>query len=169
MSENASDTVWLTQDAYDKLANELAYLKGTGRAEVTAKIAAARNEGDLSENGGYHAARDEQGQQEARIRQLEQMLRHAKVGEAPADPSEIAPGFTVTIAYDGDLDDTDTFLLGSREMLGVDDSVDVQVYSPQSPIGSAVLGRHVDDEVTYEAPNGKALSATIIKVVPFGG
>src|SRR5829696_2736908 len=113
MSENATQTVWLTQEAYDKLLHELDQLTGPGRAEVTAKIAAAREEGDLRENGGYHAAREEQGQQEARIRQLTDMLRRAQVGEAPAAAGEVAPGTRVTIAFDGDVSDTDTFVLGS--------------------------------------------------------
>ncbi|WP_203568438.1 transcription elongation factor GreA [Aestuariimicrobium ganziense] len=170
MSENAENTVWLTQDAYDKLTEELEYLKGEGRTAVSNKIAAARAEGDLSENGGYHAAREEQGQQEARIRQLEQMLRHAEVGEAPKNPDEVVPGTQVTVAYDGDPDDTDTFLLGSREVMGLDDSVDgLSVYSPQSPLGAAVLGRSKGDEVSYEAPNGKTINVTIVKVQAFRG
>lgn len=169
MSANTDSIVWLTQDAHDKLTAELDHLKGEGRSEVSAKIAAAREEGDLSENGGYHAAREEQGQMEARIRQLEQMLRDAQVGEAPASADEVAPGTKVTVAYFGDEDDTDTFLLGSREVMGLDDSVDIQVYSPQSPLGAAVLGRSVGDETSYEAPNGKSISVTITKVEPFTG
>ena len=136
MSENSAQAIWLTQEAYDKLKLELDHLSGPGRAAVSAKIAAARDEGDLSENGGYHAAREEQAQQEARIRQLTDMLNRAEVGEAPANADEVAPGTRVTIAFDGDESDTDTFLLGSRELLGLDNSVDVtNVYSPQSPLG----------------------------------
>ena len=130
MSENVTQTVWLTQEAYDKLQAELDHLSGPGRAEVTAKIAAAREEGDLRENGGYHAAREEQGQQEARIRQLADMLRRAEVGEAPANADEVAPGTQVTIAFDGDESDTDTFVLGSRELLGLDDAVRHQRLQP---------------------------------------
>jgi transcription elongation factor GreA len=168
MSENTStETIWLTQDAYDKLTAELDHLSGAGRAEVTAKIAAAREEGDLRENGGYHAAREEQGQQEARIRQLTDM-RRAKVGEAPKNSDEVAPGMQVTIAFFGDESDTETFLLGSREVLGLDESQD-SVYSPQSPLGSAILGKHPGDEVSYQAPNGKPISVTIIKVQPYVG
>lgn len=162
MSE-APQTIWLTQDAYDKLQSELEQLSGPGRADVTAKIAAARDEGDLRENGGYHAAREEQGKQEARIRQLSDMLRRAEVGETPADPDSVAPGTRVTIAFDGDESDTDTFLLGSREVLGLDD-VDTNVYSPQSPLGAAILGRSVGDGATYDAPNGRKINVTIIKV-----
>src|SRR4051812_33007020 len=169
MSENTStETIWLTQDAYDKLAAELDHLTGAGRTEVAAKIAAAREEGDLRENGGYHAAREEQGQQEARIRQLTDMLRRAQVGEAPQDSDEVAPGMRVTIAFFGDESDTETFLLGSREVLGLDESQD-SVYSPQSPLGSAILGKHPGDEVTYQAPNGKPISVTVIKVEPYRG
>src|SRR5215210_1002548 len=165
MSETASHTIWLTQEAYDKLQGELDHLSGPGRAEVSAKIARARDEGDLRENGGYHAAREEQGVQEARIRQLEDMLRRAQVGEASANADEVAPGTQVTIAFDGDESDTDTFVLGSRELLGLDDAVDAtNVYSPQSPLGAAILGRRRGDAVTYSAPNGRDISVTIVKV-----
>jgi transcription elongation factor GreA len=168
MSENATQTVWLTQEAHDKLQRELDQLTGPGRAEVTAKIAAAREEGDLRENGGYHAAREEQGQQEARIRQLTDMLRRAQVGEAPAAGDEVAPGTKVTIAFDGDESDTDTFVLGSRELLGLDTDAD-NVYSPQSPLGAAILGLRPGDEASYAAPNGRSINVTVVKVEPFGG
>ena len=163
----AAKTIWLTQDAHDKLQAELEQLSGPGRADVSARIAAAREEGDLRENGGYHAAREQQGQQEARIRQLTDMLRRAEVGEAPSNSDEVAPGTLVTIAFDGDESDTDTFLLGSREVLGLDD-VDTNVYSPQSPLGTAILGKSKGDEATYEAPNGKKINVTIVKVQPYG-
>ncbi|GAB2568581.1 transcription elongation factor GreA [Microlunatus antarcticus] len=168
MSEATTQTIWLTQDAYDKLQHELEQLSGPGRADVTAKIAAARDEGDLRENGGYHAAREEQGKQEARIRQLKDMLRRAEVGEATAVADEVAPGTRVTIAFDGDESDTDTFLLGSREVLGADD-LDTNVYSPQSPLGSAILGKKKGDLATYEAPNGSKINVTVVKVEPYGG
>jgi len=160
-------TTWLTQEAFDRLTSELAYLKTEGRQKVSAKIAQAREEGDLSENGGYHAAREEQGHQEARIRQLTAMLENAEVGEAPAGSDEVVPGVSVTIYYDDDADDTDTFLLGSRELVGLDDSVDVEVFSPQSPLGAAILGHKVGDTVTYTAPTGKPIEVTIVEVTPF--
>ncbi|HIT75690.1 MAG TPA: transcription elongation factor GreA [Candidatus Avipropionibacterium avicola] len=170
MAENTTETIWLTKEAHEKLQAELQYLTNEGRAEVTARIAAARDEGDLKENGGYHAAREEQGQQEARIRQLQDMLRRAEVGEAPTDSKTVAPGVQVTIAFDGDTDDTETFLLGSREVLGLDDAVDdLQVYSPQSPLGAAILGKSAGDEASYEAPNGKDINVTIVEVKPFTG
>jgi transcription elongation factor GreA len=164
MSETEQQVIWLTQEAYQKLSDELDHLTGPGRAEVTAKIAQARDEGDLRKNGGYHAAREEQGQQEARIRQLSDMLRRAQVGEAPANADEVAPGTQVTIAFDGDETDTDTFVLGSRELLGLDASVDVNVYSPQSPLGAAILGKKKGDAVSYVAPNGKSINVTVVKV-----
>lgn len=163
MSENTTDVIWLTQDAFDKLTEELEFLRGEGREQVSAKIGAARAEGDLSENGGYHAAREEQGQMEARIRQVEEILRTAHVGTATAS-DEVGPGALVTIAFGGDPDDTDTFLLGSREVLGLDDSVDVSVYSPQSPLGQAVLGAKKGDVVTYPAPNGRQISVTVTDI-----
>ncbi|HOC13846.1 MAG TPA: transcription elongation factor GreA [Propionicimonas sp.] len=160
-------TTWLTQDAFDRLTEELAYLKTDGRRLVSAKIAQAREEGDLSENGGYHAAREEQGHQEARIRQLTAMLENAQVGEAPADSDEVTPGVAVTIYYDDDPDDTDTFLLGSRELMGLDESVDIEVYSPQSPLGAAILGHKVGETVTYRAPAGHLIEVTVVEVKPF--
>jgi transcription elongation factor GreA len=167
--------VWLTREAYDKLAAELEHLKTEGRPAVSAKIGAARAEGDLSENGGYHAAREEQGQMEGRIAQLEAMLRDAVVGEVPATSGEVGVGSRVTVAYgdfaaaDGDdAGDTETFLLGAREMLGLDADIDTQVYSPQSPLGVAVLGAHPGDHVSYLAPSGRPIGLRIVKVEPFG-
>lgn len=160
------ETIWLTQDAYDGLVSELEELKNVGRPTVAAKIAAAREEGDLSENGGYHAAREEQGQMEGRIAQLEQTLRKAKVGQANTDTSVAAPGMVITVAFFGDEDDTETFLLGSREMLGLDDSLETTVYSPQSPLGDSVNGKKVGETVYYTAPNGKKIEVKIVKVQP---
>ncbi|MGL4832740.1 MAG: transcription elongation factor GreA [Propionibacteriaceae bacterium] len=161
MAQSTNDQIWLTQEAFDKLQSEYDYLTTTGRAAVTAKIAAAREEGDLSENGGYHAAREEQGQMEARIVILKDKLERAQVGESVASDVVVA-GNIVTIAFDGDLDDTETFLLGSREVLALDESVEVQVYSPQSPIGAAVLGHKKGDAVSYQAPTGKSINITIV-------
>lgn len=161
---DTTDVVWLTQDAYDKLEAELNELKTVGRPQVSARIASAREEGDLRENGGYHAAREEQGQMEARIAQLEDLLRRAQVGEPTGGSDEVAPGKLITVAYDGDPDDTETFLLGSREVLGLDGSIEHSVYSPQSPLGAAVLGHKVGDQVSYEAPNGRTIHVSVAAV-----
>ena len=97
------------------------------------------------------------------------MLRRAQVGEAPANADEVAPGTQVTIAFDGDESDTDTFVLGSRELLGLDDRSTMNVYSPQSPLGAAILGKKKGDAVSYVAPNGKSIDVTVVKVQPFRG
>ncbi len=161
-------TTWLTQDAFDQLTAELAYLKGDGRREIAAKIAHAREEGDLSENAGYHAAREEQGHQEARIQVLTAMLENVQVGQAPGEADEVKPGNRVTIYYDGDPDDEDTFILGSREMVGTDTSVHEEVFSPQSPLGAAVVGARVGDTVSYPTPAGQRVEVTIVATEPLG-
>src|SRR5215212_197233 len=160
-----TDTIWVTQEAYARLQQELEHLKGDVRADITAKFAAARDEGDLKENGGYHAAREEQGKTEARIRQLEDMLRKARVGETPADDGVVGPGMVVTIRFVGDTD-TERFLLGAREMAS---GSDLQVYSPLSPLGTALVGRKRGEECDYIAPNGKSLKVEILDALPFTG
>ncbi|MDA5140746.1 MULTISPECIES: transcription elongation factor GreA [Streptomyces] len=165
MTQTSENVTWLTQEAYNKLKEELEYLTGPARTEISAKIAAAREEGDLRENGGYHAAKEEQGKQELRVRQLTQLLESAKVGEAPAANGAVAPGMVVTIAFDGDEDDTLTFLLASREYA----SSDIETYSPQSPLGSGVIGHKVGEDAQYELPNGKPASVKILKAEPYNG
>jgi len=159
-----STTQWLTQAAHDRLAAELESLETTGRAEIAKRIEAARDEGDLKENGGYHAAKDEQGKIEARIRTLIELLRTATVSEAPAAQGVVEPGTVVTATM---LGDEERFLLGSREIVG-DDS-DIDVYSEQSPLGQAILGRTIGDTVSYEAPNGKKVDVTIVDVSTYTG
>ena len=165
MTETRADNVtWLTQEAYDRLKAELDHLSGPGRIEIAQKIEAAREEGDLRENGGYHAAKEEQGKTEARIRQLEDMLRRAEVGETPADDGVVEPGMKVTVTLVG-LDFTETFLFGAREMAGDD----IKVYSPQSPLGQAIQGAKKGETVTYTLPNGKEQKAEITDAVPYVG
>ena len=168
MTQPVQDKIWLTQEAYDKLQAELENLTGPVRQEIIERISAARDEGDLKENGGYHAAKDEQGKIEARIRQLEDMMRRAEVGETPADDGIVEPGMKVTYKFVGDDDDeTETFLLGARE---IEDSVEgLKVYSPQSPLGTAINGASKGDTVSYEAPNGKTLEVVILDAVPYTG
>ena len=165
MTQTSENVTWLTQEAYNKLKEELEYLTGPARTEISSKIAAAREEGDLRENGGYHAAKEEQGKQELRVRQLTQLLESAKVGEAPAADGAVAPGMVVTIAFDGDEDDTLTFLLASREYA----SSEIETYSPQSPLGSGVIGHKVGEVAQYELPNGKPASVKILKAEPYDG
>ena len=113
MSETGAAVAWLTQDAFDRLKREYDFLSGEGRVEIAKKIEAARAEGDLKENGGYHAAKDEQGKQEARIRQLRQLLENAQVGESAADDGTVSSGSVVTVELAGE---QMRFLLGSREV-----------------------------------------------------
>jgi transcription elongation factor GreA len=160
------NTIWLTQDAYDKLQAELEHLKGPKRAEIVAAISAARDEGDLKENGGYHAAREEQGKNEGRIAQLEDMLRRAEIGETPPDDGVVEPGMVVTYKFEGDEDDeAESFLLGAREI----EPEGLTVYSPQSPLGQAINGRNKGETVSYTAPNGKELKVVILDATPFTG
>ncbi|MCK7627446.1 transcription elongation factor GreA [Streptomyces sp. RS10V-4] len=165
MTQTSENVTWLTQEAYDQLKAELEYLSGPARAEITEKIQAAREEGDLKENAGYHAAKEEQGKQELRVRQLKQLLESAKVGEAPEANGTVAPGMVVTIAFDGDPDDTLSFLLASREYA----SGDIETYSPQSPLGSGVNGKKIGADAEYELPNGKTASVKILDAKPYTG
>lgn len=158
-SEEIKET-WLTQEAYDRLKGELDTLSVQGREEIAKRIEAAREEGDLKENGGYHAAKEEQGKMEARIRQLTQLLETAIIGEKPADDGVVEPGMVVTVEMFGD---KETFLLGSREI--TDESMNV--FSEKSPIGAAVNGRKVGDTASYTAPNGKQIEVKILETTPY--
>lgn len=156
---------WLTQEAFDRLTAELDHLKGPGRAEIADKIEAARSEGDLKENGGYHAAREEQGQQEARIRQLQELLNNAKVGEAPKQSGVALPGSVVKVYYDDKKDDTETFLIATRQ-----EGISVgklEVYSPNSPLGSALIDAKVGESRTYTVPNGNTVKVTLVSAEPY--
>ena len=160
MTETTAVT-WLTQEAHDRLTAELRQFKEVGRKEITAKIEAARSEGDLKENGGYHAAREEQGKIEARIAQLEHILRNAVVGERPADDGVVEPGMVVDATVAGE---RMRFLVGSRE---VADGTDVDVYSDQSPLGAAIVGRSRGETTSYTAPNGKQIEVVIHDATPY--
>lgn len=163
MTETSESATWLTQEAFDRLTSELADLSGPVRADIVHKIEAARLEGDLKENGGYHAAKDEQGKNEARVRQLQQLLERAEVGAPPADSGIVEPGMVVVASIAGD---ETRFLLGSREVAG---STDIEVYSPTSPLGAAINGHKVGDTVTYTAPNGRQITVDISSATPFAG
>ncbi|HEY3871273.1 MAG TPA: transcription elongation factor GreA [Actinocrinis sp.] len=165
MTQTSDNATWLTQEAYDRLRAELEYLQGQGRTDIAKKIEAAREEGDLRENGGYHAAKEEQGKQEARVLQLRQLLDHAQVGTAPAVSGTAAPGMVVKVAFDGDDHDTLEFLLGSREDAGAS----IEVYSPQSPLGAAINGRKVGQSSEYELPNGRKMAVKLLSADPYKG
>jgi transcription elongation factor GreA len=157
----AESTTWLTQEAFDRLTSELETLQTTGRAEVVTRIEAARAEGDLKENGGYHAAREEQGKMEGRIAQLKALLVSAKVGAPPEAPGKVAPGTVVTATVAGE---PMVFLVGSRE---VGATTDLSVFSEKSPMGAAILGAGPGDERSYTAPNGRVVEVKVHEVKPF--
>jgi transcription elongation factor GreA len=150
-------TVPLTQAAYERLQEELAYLEGEGRQKVIDAIAVARAHGDLSENAEYHAAREQQGMQEARLRQVRHMLEHAQIIERE-DDGVVAPGKLVTIRHAGD-DETETYLLGLREEKGHEHDV----LTPESPLGRALVGHSAGETVNAEVPAGR-LTVEIVEV-----
>ena len=162
MSDTATTSAsYLTQEAYDRLKGELDQLSGEGRTEIAKKIEAARDEGDLKENGGYHAAKEEQGKMEARIRQLTQLLDTATVGEAATDNGIVGPGMVVTVDL---LGDEVVFLLGNREIA---EGTDLEVYSEKSPLGAAINGKKVGDKASYKAPNGKVIQVRVKSATPY--
>jgi transcription elongation factor GreA len=140
----------LSRDAFDRLQAELDDLTTRGRVEIAGLIERAREMGDLSENGDYHAAKDDQGRMEARIRQLQAMLKGAEIVDVGAKTTgSVGAGMIVTIRYEGD-EDTERYLIGSIE----ERRDDLSVISPGSPLGQSLLGRHAGDAVEYEAPGG---------------
>ncbi len=158
-----SQVTFLTQDAYDRLSAELEELSVNGRNEIAKRIEAAREEGDLKENGGYHAAKDEQGKIEARIVQLTNLLRSATVSEAPVSHGVVEPGTVITATIAGD---ESVFLIGNREIAA---GTDLTVYSEQSPLGTAIIGLKVGESTTYTAPNGREIAVEIVKVDTYTG
>jgi transcription elongation factor GreA len=135
-------TPQLSRAAFERLQAEFDDLTTRGRIDVANKIESARLEGDLKENAGYHAAKDEQGHMEGRIRQLEHLLENA----------EIAEGVSIyTIVYHGDSDD-----MAERYMIGnMEEQVEgAEVISASSPLGTALDGSAKGSTVSYEAPNG---------------
>ena len=163
MSTETTASTWLTQEAHARLVAQLEDMTGPQRAHIVSRIEAAREEGDLKENGGYHAAKDEQGKLEARIKQLTALLRDVRVGETPAG-DVVEEGCLVTVDY-GD-DDCETFLFASRENAtdegGKIGSLDV--YSPESPIGQAIAGHKAGEQVTF---GPRSITVTINNVEPY--
>ena len=156
-----TNQTWLTEEAAQRLRDELTELEGPRLTDIVKKIEEARAEGDLKENGGYHAAREEQGKIVGRIRQLKHMLENAHIGTPPeSETGVVGLGMIVTINMEGD---EMTFLLGSREI----SNGEIDVYSEKSPLGSAILGAKVGDQVNYETPNKKTFVVTIIEAKPY--
>jgi len=157
----ADQATWLTPQAHERLTAELAHLLSDGRAGIVRRIEAARSEGDLRENGGYHAAREEQAKMEGRIAQLKALLANAQVGEVPPDATTVVPGVVVSATMAGR---ARKFLIGSREAAG---TTDLDVFSERSPLGVAILGASPGETRTFTAPSGKEVSVAIESVEPF--
>ena len=155
-----TDVTWLTQEGHDRLVQELEEREGPRRVEIITRISLARDEGDLKENGGYHAAKEEQGKNEARIRVLKHLLEHSQVGMPDSAHDEVSQGKVVTVRFPS-FDEEETFLLGSREEAAL---ASIEVYSPTSPLGAAVLNKRVGESATYALANGKEMVVEIVKV-----
>lgn len=152
-------TQHLSQAAYNRLKSEHDDLTTRGRVEIARKIESARELGDLSENGDYHAAKEEQGKMEGRIRQLASLLENAEIVEAAADSGAVGLGSVVGIRYEGD-DDTERYLIGSIE----ERHDDLDVISPVSPLGEALMGASEGAAVSFTAPTGANLQVTVVSV-----
>ena len=139
----------LSQEAYERLRAELEDLTTRGRVDIAQTIETARELGDLKENADYHAARDDQGRMEARIRQLQSLIDNAVIVDSSQISDTVAAGSIVALRYEGD-DDVDRFLVGSIE----ERRSDVAVVSPASPLGQALIGHRKGDVVEYQAPCG---------------
>jgi transcription elongation factor GreA len=163
-TESTTTTTWLSDEAHVRLQARLEELTGPVRADIVSKIEAARAEGDLKENGGYHAAKEEQGKLEARIKMLTALLREARTGVPSGEVAE--EGCLVTVDFGGG--DLETFLFANRENAtdegGKIGSLDV--YSPESPLGQAIAGRKVGDEVTF---GERSTAVTITEIKPYVG
>jgi transcription elongation factor GreA len=147
---------YLSPEAHDRLVAELDDLTTNGRPRISAEIETARAHGDLRENAEYHAAKEEQGRMEARIRQLEELLRDAVVG-ADASTDAVGPGVVVTLELDGAAEE---YLVGSRE----DRHPDLDVLSVESPMGRAVLGASVGEDRTFETPTGATIAVRVASI-----
>ena len=155
-------TILLTQEAYDKMSEELKWREGEYRDEILAKVSAARAEGDLSENGGYHAAREAQRVNQGRIDELTVKLRNAKILTAPP-AGKVGDGSLVTLDINGR---EKTYVLGARDLAI---ATDHEIISPESPIGAAIYGASAGDTVSYQAPNGREISVVIKESRPLNG
>jgi transcription elongation factor GreA len=153
-----ADQQELSPTAHARLKAELELLTGEGRIEIANKIETARALGDLSENGDYHAAKDQQGQMEARIRQLQSILLDAKVVDEAASDGTVGVGSIVEIRFSGE-DDTERYLVGHIE----ERHESYEVVSPGSPLGAALMGKVPGDKASY-AVGGNTIDVEIVSV-----
>jgi transcription elongation factor GreA len=151
----------LTRDAFERLRSELERLKTEGRERIADRLQRAREHGDIRENAEYDAAKNEQGLMEARIRQLEAMLKDPDIVESPAAANRAGPGVLVTVRPDED-EEEETYLLAASKEERLDG---VRTVTADSPLGSALLGRGVGERVSYEAPGG-TFGCRIVRLEP---
>ena len=154
-----AQTYPLSQQAFDRLKAEHDELTTVGRVDIARKIESARELGDLKENGDYHAAKDHQGQMEARIRQLAAMIENAVILE-DSDGELVEPGVVVELRYEGDTD-TEQYFFGSVEERGIEHDI----ISPRSPLGTALIGKKPGEKADFESPTGATLTVEVISIV----
>lgn len=155
---------YITPEMKAKLESELQALIDH-RPVVAAEINERREEGDLKENAGYDAAREMQDQEEARIKQISELLENSTTERASDIEGVAHIGSVVHVYYNGDKDAKETFLIGTRA--AATDNKDLETYSEQSPLGAAILGAHEGETRTYTAPNGAEISVTIESAAPY--
>jgi transcription elongation factor GreA len=143
-------TASLTQSAFERLQEELDDLRTRGRDEMAERLKHARELGDIRENAEYDAAKNEQGLMEARIRTLEHMLRDPEIIAAPIDADAVRTGMVVTVVAEGD-DDEETYLLADSSE---ERTPGARTVTTSSPLGKALVGAKVNDQVVYDAPGG---------------
>jgi transcription elongation factor GreA len=152
-------TATLTLDAYYRIKAEVETLTTSGREQITTKIRVAREMGDLKENAEYHAAKDEQGLMESKIRKLQHMLRDPEIVEAPVDADRVGPGMLVTIRpLDEDDPDDETYLLAEN---AEEKAAGARTVTTTSPLGSALSGASEGQEIAYQAPGGTIRYAVV--------
>ena len=145
-----ADKVYLTDEGFLEVEEELNFLKNTKRPEVIKALKEARALGDLSENADYDAARSEQAQVEGRILELEKIMEKATIIEK-VDTDCVGLGTTVKIKYDDDDDDIEEYkIVGSKEADPSNDKI-----SNESPLAKAIMGAKVGETRAVESPNGK--------------
>jgi transcription elongation factor GreA len=147
----------LSQEAFDRLQAEFNDLSTRGKIEIARRIEAARELGDLSENGEYHSAKEEQGKMDARMRQIRGILEEAEI-VAAVDTSAVSTGAIVKIRWQGDTD-TETYLIGSIE----ERREGVDIMSPDSPMGRALMGKKAGDAAEYQV-NGRTMRVEVVSI-----
>lgn len=155
---------YITPETKAKLEEELNALIAH-RPVVAAEINERREEGDLKENAGYDAAREMQDQEEARIKQISEVLANSTTEREGIVEGVANVGTVVHVYYDGDKSDSETFLIGTRATAS--ENPDLETYSEQSPLGAAILGAHEGDTRDYSTPDGGTIKVTIVSAEPY--